>query len=204
MKIRNRNLLTLALASVLAAPLAAAAQSETTQSELDAQEQATEALPPQANPIAEQQVDPRVPVDEEDPMDAVPPPVQTMGDASMGAEQSADHSDVAQRARWTELDVNGDGRIDAQEAAVDMDFNANFEMMDADGDGFVTDAEYRTHAMGNPPRNDGSMDHDSMDHDSMDDMDDATDDAMDDDIDDGTDDTLDDGIDDGIDDPVDG
>ena len=204
MNTRNRNLLTLALATVLVAPLAAAAQSETTQSELDAQEQATEALPPQANPIAEQQVDPRVPVDEEDPMDAVPPPVQTMGDASMGAEQSADHSDVAQRARWTELDVNGDGRIDAQEAAVDMDFNANFEMMDADGDGFVTDAEYRTHAMGNPPRNDGSMDHDSMDHDSMDDMDDATDDAMDDDIDDGTDDTLDDGIDDGIDDPVDG
>lgn len=214
MNTRNRNLLVVALATALAVPLAAAnglaeagprasAQTETTQGELDEAE-ATEALPPQVNPIeeSEQGVDPRVPPveDAEDPMSAVPPPPpppmqsrDTMPD---------DPADAAHDARWAELDADGDGRINAQEGAADADFNANFEMMDGDGDGFVTDAEFRAHATEHEGmkhesmEDDGSHDMDRDDHkDGMKDMDDdGTDDAID---------TTDDDLD-AMDDPVDG
>lgn len=221
MNTRNRNLLTVALASALVAPFAAAnglvdadpaasAQVETTQSELD-EEASTEALPPQVNPVEEreQDVDPRAPIDDaaEDPMSAVPPPPPPV--QSQDATQAVDHSDVAQRARWAGIDADGDGRISAAEAAVDADFSANFEMMDGDGDGFVTDAEFRAHAKANPPRDDhGGMDgdgidHDGMDHDRMDD--DRSDHTMDrDDHEDGMDDDAADArVDDDMDDPVD-
>ena len=95
-------------------------------------------------------------------------------------------ADVAHDPRWAELDANGDGRIDAQEGAADADFNAGFAMMDGDGDGFVTEAEFRAHA-----QHDG-MQHDRMQHDMDRGMDD----------DDGMKDRDDDAMDDGTDDPV--
>ncbi|HZH42759.1 MAG TPA: hypothetical protein VEY50_01555 [Lysobacter sp.] len=63
-----------------------------------------------------------------------------------GAEQAATHSMAAMRGVWATLDTDGDGRISRTEGGVDADFKANFEMMDADKDGFVTDTEYRSGA----------------------------------------------------------
>lgn len=60
--------------------------------------------------------------------------------------QDTGTEDVAGQDRWTVLDANGDGRISAEEGAVDADFAAGFEMVDADDDGYVTDAEFRADA----------------------------------------------------------
>lgn len=49
----------------------------------------------------------------------------------------------AQRAAWSELDADGDGRITRAEAEVNADFKSRFELLDADHDGVVTDIEYR-------------------------------------------------------------
>ena len=49
----------------------------------------------------------------------------------------------AQRAAWSELDADGDGRITRAEAEVNADFKSRFELLDADHDGVVTDVEYR-------------------------------------------------------------
>lgn len=169
MNTRNRNLLVVALATALAAPIAAAdaaglPQSETTQSELDETE-ATEALPPQVNPteVGEQQIDPRMPPvdDAEDPMTSPPPPAPPPMQSQDGM-SPPDAGNVVHDGRWAELDANGDGRIDASEGAADADFSAGFAMMDGDDDGFVTQAEFRAHS--------GDMKHDK--HDCMrDDMD---------------------------------
>ena len=77
-----------------------------------------------------------------------------------GVERSASHSAASQRGIWTELDADGDGRISADEGGVDADFGANFEMMDADSDGFVTDAEFRTGARMERGTSDDGMDDD--------------------------------------------
>ncbi|MGH8083987.1 MAG: hypothetical protein ACREPV_01750 [Lysobacter sp.] len=213
MNTRNRNLLVVALATALAAPIAAAtgldgaaplatAQSETTQGELDEAE-ATEALPPQVNPpeTGEQELDPRAPPveDVEDPMSTVPPPPPMQ---SQDAMPPADPANVARDPRWVELDANGDGRIDAQEGAADADFNASFAMMDGDGDGFVTEAEFRAHGQGDDGMKHDGMRHDMDRDDHKDDMKDIDDDAMDNTMD--ATDPVDDATDDGIDDPVDG
>jgi hypothetical protein len=68
------------------------------------------------------------------------------GDASQGAAHAAAHSAVVTRDLWTRLDANADGRISATEADLDTGFDADFASMDADADGFVSDAEYRAFA----------------------------------------------------------
>ena len=65
---------------------------------------------------------------------------------AQGATDAAAHSAVVTRSTWARLDVNGDGKISATEANVDTSFDGAFSAMDSDGDGFVTDAEYRAHA----------------------------------------------------------
>ena len=67
-------------------------------------------------------------------------------DTAQGATDAAAHSAVVTRSTWARLDVNHDGRISATEADVDTGFDGAFSAMDSDGDGFVTDAEYRAHA----------------------------------------------------------
>ena len=67
-------------------------------------------------------------------------------DTAQGAADAAGHSTVVTRSTWARLDVNHDGRISATEADVDTSFDSAFAAMDSDGDGFVTDAEYRAHA----------------------------------------------------------
>ena len=67
-------------------------------------------------------------------------------DVSQGAENAAPHSAVVQRDTWTRLDADADGRISVDEADADAGFDAGFAAMDSNGDGFVTDAEFRAHA----------------------------------------------------------
>ena len=154
MKAPIRTLMSLALATALAAPVALA-QTDTRQEVADPQ--ATDALPPQVNPaeVAEQGVDPRLPVadDAEDPMSAVPPPPPRI-DA-----QASGHAHVAERSRWTELDVDGDGRVSAEEGRADAELRTGFEAMDADRDGFVSEAEFGAGAS----VDDGATDADAMD-----------------------------------------
>jgi len=71
---------------------------------------------------------------------ALPPPAPP---TAQGSEHAMEHSSVVQRDLWAQLDTDGDGRISSTEGAVDTDFNNRFATLDADHDGFVTDAEYR-------------------------------------------------------------
>jgi Ca2+-binding EF-hand superfamily protein len=85
----------------------------------------------------------------------VPPPSPPQ---SQGAEHAAAHSSVVQRDVWTRLDTDGDGRISTTEGAIDTGFNAGFAAMDADHDGFVTDAEYRAGAKAEMDKGRGGAD----------------------------------------------
>ena len=67
-------------------------------------------------------------------------------DGPQGATNAAAQSSVVQRATWTRLDTDADGRISANEADADAGIDASFTAMDSDGDGFVTDSEFRAHA----------------------------------------------------------
>lgn len=66
-----------------------------------------------------------------------PPPIDSDSQAVLDAE----HSDID----WKQLDSDGDGRISRSEGSVDPDFERNFEMMDTDSDGYVTDNEMDGH-----------------------------------------------------------
>ena len=67
-------------------------------------------------------------------------------DVSQGATNAAAHSSVVQRDTWSRLDSDGDGRISATEADADAGIDGSFAAMDSNGDGFITDAEFRAHA----------------------------------------------------------
>ena len=63
--------------------------------------------------------------------------------ASQGAEHAQDHSAVVAADLWRRFDADGDGRLTAVEIDLDARFKADFDAIDADNDGFVSDAEYR-------------------------------------------------------------
>ena len=88
-------------------------------------------------------------------LNEAPPPAPPQ---SQGAEHATSHSSVVQRDVWTRLDSDGDGRISTTEGAADTGFNAGFAAMDADQDGFVTDAEYRSSARADMERGSGGTD----------------------------------------------
>lgn len=89
--------------------------------------------------------------------ESTPPPVEEIEERAMekrsrrppprsqATPRAADEAVDARRADWAGLDANGDGKVSVDEGRVDADFSANFEMMDIDRDGFVTEAEFRTH-----------------------------------------------------------
>jgi hypothetical protein len=67
-------------------------------------------------------------------------------DTSQGAEHAAPHSAVVTRETFMTLDADRDGRISSAEAGADAGFDGSFSAMDGNGDGFVTDTEFRAHA----------------------------------------------------------
>lgn len=85
--------------------------------------------------------------------DAVsPPPIITEGD-ELVVDQASETppSEVRDDFRWNELDADGDGRISRSEGSADPDFDSNFEMTDADSDGYVTQAEQDARDAANEP-----------------------------------------------------
>jgi hypothetical protein len=64
---------------------------------------------------------------------------------SQGAEHAADHSAVVATDLWRRFDANGDGRLSAVEIDLDARLKADFGAIDANDDGFVSDAEYRAY-----------------------------------------------------------
>lgn len=143
MNANNRNLLAIALVTVLLSPAAWA--------------QKDGKGPPDMPRVAPVPTGP-VPSSPERTMREVHEPAATTTDQaetttpppsppeSQGAEHAAAHSSVVQRDLWTRLDTNGDGRISTSEGEADAAFNTDFSAMDTDDDGFVTDSEYRTAA----------------------------------------------------------
>lgn len=142
MKANNRNLLAIAMATVLLSPAAWAQRSST---------------PPDMPRTVPMQVAPVPSSPEQTMRDMHKPMTKTTEQAdtklpppspeqSQGAENAAAHSSVVQRDLWIRLDTDGDGKISTTEGAVDAEFNTDFATMDADHDGFVTDTEYRTAA----------------------------------------------------------
>lgn len=150
MNARNRPLLVIAITAALMAPLAMAqnvsdAATPTTPQSQPAPatqaERTSEALlntnaPPSVQQLNETEP-PQPPEVEEAAMNPPKPPP-----ANQGA-NTTDQWPAAKRSVWAQLDVDGDGRVSGSEGRVDADFQANFEMMDADRDGYVSDAEYR-------------------------------------------------------------
>ena len=74
------------------------------------------------------------------PPTAPPPPVTT-------AQPPATTPATGTIARtFSGLDKDKDGRVSSTEASADPSFDSGFGAMDANGDGFVTDAEFQAHA----------------------------------------------------------
>jgi hypothetical protein len=149
---RMKSTFALALTAALGAPAAFAQSGDTTQTQ-QAQTTQTDAV------VREQLLTTNAPVAEQ--LDETRPPPVSEGMEEEEEEamrrdrrptgraraqtRAADESAPARRDLWSQLDANGDGRISVVEGDASADFKSNFEMMDADQDGYVSDAEYRTH-----------------------------------------------------------
>ena len=59
------------------------------------------------------------------------------------------------RETFLQLDADKDGRISSTEAGADAGFDGSFSAIDSNGDGFVTDTEFRAHAKATSQPNDG-------------------------------------------------
>ena len=70
-------------------------------------------------------------------------------EASQGEVHAAAHSAVVTRDVWTRLDGNDDGKLSAVEVKTDSSISGAFSSMDANGDGFVTQAEYTSYSKAN-------------------------------------------------------
>lgn len=164
MNARNRQLLALAMTAALVTPVALAQNAKGTGKAIGqaAAQEATPrlsppALPPRVTDTTDALLNTNAPPSLQQLNESEPPLPPEVEEAAMnppkpppataqGAANAAAHSSIVQREKWAQLDVNGDGRISGSEGQVDADFKANFEMMDANDDGFVTDVEFRAQA----------------------------------------------------------
>ena len=65
---------------------------------------------------------------------------------SQGEVHAAAHSAVVTRDVWTKLDANTDGKLSSTEVSSNTTISGAFSVMDSNGDGFVTQAEYSAYA----------------------------------------------------------
>ena len=65
---------------------------------------------------------------------------------SQGEVHAQAHSAVVTRDVWTKLDADSDGKLSSSEVSADTTISGAFSAMDSNGDGFVTQAEYRAYA----------------------------------------------------------
>jgi Ca2+-binding EF-hand superfamily protein len=63
--------------------------------------------------------------------------------ASQGAEHAADHSAVVTRDLWGRFDADSNGLLSPTEIELDARLKTDFGSIDSDGDGFVSEDEYR-------------------------------------------------------------
>jgi hypothetical protein len=70
-------------------------------------------------------------------------------EASQGEVHAAAHSAVVTRDTWIRLDTNDDGKLSSSEVSSDTTISGAFSGMDANGDGFVTQAEYTSYSKAN-------------------------------------------------------
>ena len=70
-------------------------------------------------------------------------------EASQGEAHAAAHSAVVTRDVWTKLDANTDGKLSSTEVSSNTTISGAFSVMDSNGDGFVTQAEYTAYAKAN-------------------------------------------------------
>ena len=143
MKANNRNLLAIALATVLLSPAAWAQNDGKGPPDMPRVAPTPPAPVPNSPEQTMRDIHKPVTTTTDQAETTLPPPAPPQ---SQGAEHAATHSSVVQRDLWTRLDSNGDGRISASEGSADAAFNTDFSAMDSDEDGFVTDAEYRSAA----------------------------------------------------------
>lgn len=159
MKARNRTLLSLALGAMLATPAAfaqlvngnvgarigvgaSARVPDPVPAVRSAAGQAKQATRDTVRQAGRAAADARV--QGEAKTEALIPPVQAQGAANAAA-----HASVVQRDLWGKLDTDRDGRISAVEADANADFDATFDAMDSNDDGFIADAEYTAYAKAN-------------------------------------------------------
>jgi hypothetical protein len=65
---------------------------------------------------------------------------------SQGELHAQAHSAVVTRDVWAKLDANHDGKLSSTEVSTDTTISGAFSAMDSNGDGLVTQAEYRAYA----------------------------------------------------------
>lgn len=65
---------------------------------------------------------------------------------SQGETHAQAHSAVVTRDVWMKLDANSDGKLSSSEVTSNTTISGAFSAMDSNGDGFVTQAEYRAYA----------------------------------------------------------
>jgi hypothetical protein len=70
-------------------------------------------------------------------------------DKSQGELHAQAHSAVVTRDVWTKLDANADGKLSSSEVGSNSSISGAFSAMDGNGDGFVTQDEYRAYAKKN-------------------------------------------------------
>ncbi|HEY1140353.1 MAG TPA: hypothetical protein VGE88_09130 [Lysobacter sp.] len=145
MNANNRNLLAIALATVLLSPAAWAQQDGKGPPDMPRVEPAPPAPVPNSPEQTMRDIHKPATTTTDQAETTLPPPSPP---ESQGAEHAAAHSSVVQRDLWTRLDTNADGKISTSEGEADAAFNTDFSVMDTDDDGFVSDAEYRTTAKG--------------------------------------------------------
>jgi hypothetical protein len=71
------------------------------------------------------------------------------GTQSQGEVHAQAHSAVVTRDVWMKLDSNDDGKLSSGEVSANSTISGAFSAMDGNGDGFVTQAEYRAYAKSN-------------------------------------------------------